>query len=88
MKVLVYLPEEKLAPKGGPFAVGYYYYEEMKRRGDNILEFTHVDAHYEDVHKKGRFVTSKFPKWFNNAHRTIRHIINRRKYLLRKTVRS
>lgn len=55
MKVLVYLPEEKLAPKGGPFAVGYYYYEEMKRRGDNILEFTHVDAHYEDVHKKGRF---------------------------------
>lgn len=53
MKVLVYLPEEKLAPKGGPFAVGYYYYEEMKRRGDNILEFTHVDAHYEDVHKKG-----------------------------------
>lgn len=32
MKVLVYLPEEKLAPKGGPFAVGYYYYEEMKRR--------------------------------------------------------
>ena len=81
MKVLVYLPEEKLAPKGGPFAVGYYYYEEMKRRGDNILEFTHVDAHYEDVHKKGRFVTSKFPKWFNNAHRTIRHIINRRKYL-------
>ena len=35
MKVLIYLEEEKLAPKGGPYAVGYYYRERRK----NLLFF-------------------------------------------------
>ena len=81
MKVLVYLPEEKLAPKGGPFAVGYYYFEEMKRRGEHTLQFTHVDHKYEDIHKKGRSITSKFPSWLNNLHRTIRGISHRKALL-------
>lgn len=81
MKVLVYLPEEKLCPKGGPLSVGYYYHEEMKRRGEHTLDFTHVNVQYEETHRKGRSITSKLPKWFNNIHRTIRDIINRRLFL-------
>lgn len=81
MRVLVYLPEEKLTPKGGPLSVGYYYNEEMKRRGDNTLEFNHIDSRYEDLHKRGRSITSKLPKWLNNFHRTIRGIINTTNFL-------
>ena len=81
MKVLVYLPEEKLAPKGGPLSVGYYYNEEMKRRNEHTLEFNHVDISYEDIHSKGRQLTALLPKWLNNLHRTIRGIRNRSKLL-------
>lgn len=81
MKVLIYLPEEKLRPKGGPLSVGYYYHEEMKRRGEHTLEFTHVDFEYEEVHRKGRSITSHLPKWINNIHRTIRGIKNISKLL-------
>ena len=77
MKVLVYLPEEKLTPKGGPLSVGYYYNEEMKRRNEHTLEFNHVSRSYEDLHRKGRLITSRLPKWINKFHRTIRGIINR-----------
>ena len=81
MKVLVYLPEEKLAPKGGPLAVGYYYNEEMKLRGENTLEFNHINEHHENIHNKGRKITSKLPKWLNRLHRTIRGIRNCSKLL-------
>lgn len=74
MRVLVYLPEEKLAPKGGPFAVGYYYHEEMVRRGEHTLEFIHVNTTYEDTHRRGRTITSRLPNWINSIHRTIRGI--------------
>ena len=75
------MPEEKLTPKGGPLSVGYYYNEEMKRRGENTLEFNHIDSTYEDLHKKGRTITSRLPKWINNIHRTIRGIRNRSNFL-------
>lgn len=39
MKVLVYLQEDMLAPKGGPLAVGYYYNCERKNRNDKTIEF-------------------------------------------------
>lgn len=81
MKVLVYLPEEKLCPKGGPLSVGYYYNEEMKRRGEHTLEFTHVNTKNEEIHRKGKNITRRLPKWINEIHRTIRHIISRRKFL-------
>ena len=81
MKVLIYLEKEKLAPKGGPFAVGYYYEEEMKHRGESIFDFLHVDKEDEEVHRKGRIITSKLPKWLNELHRTIRHILNRKRLL-------
>lgn len=39
MRVLVYLQKNKLAPKGGPYAVGYYYMQEQARRGDHFFSF-------------------------------------------------
>lgn len=81
MRVLVYLPEEKLIPKGGPLSVGYYYNEEMKRRGEHTLEFIHVDYKNEEAHRKGRSITRKLPMWVNDIHRTIRQIINIRTFL-------
>lgn len=39
MKVLMFLEEDKLSPRGGPYGVGYYYHCESKRRGDNIVDF-------------------------------------------------
>ncbi len=81
MRVLVYLPEEKLTPRGGPLSVGYYYNEEMKSRGEHTLCFNHIDETYENIHKNGRRVTSKLPKWFNNIHRTLRGIRSRSRFL-------
>lgn len=88
MKVLIYLPEEKLAPKGGPFAVGYYYREEMLRRGEHTLEFTHVNTKQENVHRAGRSITSMLPNWLNSFHRIIRDIIRRAFFLNGKTFAS
>lgn len=39
MKVLVHVNEKYLLPKGGAGAVCYYYNEEQKKRGENILDF-------------------------------------------------
>lgn len=86
MRVLVYLPEEKMKPKGGPLSVGYYYNEEMKRRNEHTLEFNHIDKAYEELHRKGRNITSRLPKWLNSIHRTLRGINNRKKFLNGKTV--
>ena len=86
MKVLVYLQEEKLAPKGGPYAVGYYYHEEMLHRNEHTLEFIHINKEYEDRHLKGRSITSKLPKWINVLHRTIRGIAYRKAFLNDKII--
>ena len=39
MKVLIHVYEKYLQPKGGAGAVCYYYNEEQKKRGDDILDF-------------------------------------------------
>ena len=38
-KVLVYFPKDSLAPKGGPAAVCFYYYQEQSARGDSFFDF-------------------------------------------------
>lgn len=42
-KVLFYMKENRLVFKGGPLAVGYCYYQEMKRRGDDTISFLPSD---------------------------------------------
>jgi len=42
-KVLIYLEEDKLAPKGGPYAVGYYICNELKRRGITNISFLQAE---------------------------------------------
>lgn len=48
-KTLVYLEKNKLEPKGGPYAVGYYIYKELKRLGDTKVNF--IDSDNELSHK-------------------------------------
>lgn len=39
IRVLFYLKEDNLAPKGGPLAVGYYYKQEFDKRGITNVDF-------------------------------------------------
>ncbi len=39
MKALIFMQEDKLTPRGGPFAVGYYLNEERRACGDTCIEF-------------------------------------------------
>lgn len=72
MKVLIYLPEEKLAPAGGPLAVGYYYHQEIEKNKDVEVEFiTAKEAHVNAVAKN---VVSHLPSWINQIHRSIRKV--------------
>ncbi len=78
MKVLIFLGEDRLTPRGGPYAVGYYINEERKKAGDDFIEFLPHNESYNRTHEKGRKLTDKLPKFFNKIHRTLRRI--RRNY--------
>lgn len=43
MKTLIYLEESKLAPKGGPYAVGYYIQQELIRQNRGDVDFIKDD---------------------------------------------
>ena len=86
MRVLIYLPEEKLTPKGGPLAVGYYYHKEMMRRGEQTFDFIHVDKKDEDFHRRGRAITSRLPQWMYKFQRLVRDILARRALLSGKAL--
>lgn len=86
MRVLIYLPEEKLTPKGGPLAVGYYYHKEMLRRGEQTFDFIHVDKKDEDFHRRGRAITSRLPQWMYKFQRLVRDILARRALLSGKVL--
>lgn len=45
MKTLIYLEENKLAPKGGPYAVGYYIKRRIQKLGIIDIEFLKVDGY-------------------------------------------
>lgn len=79
MKVLVFLEENKLSPRGGPYGVGYYYYYEMKKRGDKCLSFLSGDIKSELLRKNGQKITRYFPSVLNKMQRSIRQIISIRR---------
>ena len=65
-RVLVYLKENDLAPKGGPAAVCYYYNNEQIARGDNFFEFlppSNPDA-VPLSRRLEKIVLSMMPKYF------------------------
>ena len=72
MKILVFLEEEKLTPKGGPYAVGYYYYQEMKRRGESVMDFIHINSEAESQHSRYSRLASKLPSFLLSIVHTIR----------------
>lgn len=81
MKVLIYLEEEKLAPKGGPLAVGYYYNQEMKERGEHTFDFLHSDLLHEEFKRKGRDFFSKCPTWLRSLQQSLHIIYATNKFL-------
>ncbi len=85
MKVLIFLHEDKLSPRGGPYAVGYYINEERKKCGDGAIEFLPADETYNRVHSKGRKLTGNLPKWMNNLHRSVRRVASTYKCLFQET---
>ena len=50
MKVLIYLEENLLAPKGGPYAVGYYIHQQLKLRNNDKIHFLPVSK--ENTHRE------------------------------------
>lgn len=77
MKILIFLEENKLSPRGGPYGVGYYYYCESKKRNDNIIDFIHTPSLSQ---KNKKFI----PFFLIKIIRSIRKIINTNKFFHKK----
>ena len=65
MKTLIYLEESKLAPKGGPYAVGYYIQQELLRQNQKDVEFI-KDSNVPLVPRK---VSTNFMRFVQNCWR-------------------
>lgn len=65
-KILVYMQENRLVFKGGPFAVGYCYYHEMKRRGENTLAFLPPTTCVNNETKDSKIITAENKRSFLN----------------------
>lgn len=77
-KVLVFMPEDKLAPKGGPAAVCYYYNEEKKKRGDRYFEFLPAEGdRHPIVHTVENILIGIFP-FIKKRYKTMREINHHR----------
>ena len=71
MKVLIYLEENKLSPRGGPYGVGYYYKKEIERHNDKDIEF--LKSNYENITKK-RKIKQLIPKTIVNLIKSLRQV--------------
>lgn len=88
MKVLMYLNESELAPKGGPYGVGYYYHTEIQKRGDDSISFLHIDNPYEGIRKKEKKLFSFLPSCIKELYRNLRNIKQRRALLYGRPPKS
>ena len=62
-RILVYFREDKLAPKGGPAAVCYYYKTEQLKRGENYFEFLPPVLEEESLRRRvERLILKILPK--------------------------
>lgn len=87
MKVLVYLDKSRLAPKGGPFAVGYFYYQEILKNKDEEIEF--IDNSKGDIadnKKKNalQIIEKRMPKIISNLLLVVRTVLATRRILYGK----
>ena len=73
MKVLVYLAKNKLAPRGGPLAIGYYIFSEVQRTQTGWIEFLESGASAEKQEQFLKKYLYKFPA-LTKIVRSIRHI--------------
>lgn len=72
-KTLIYLNETLLAPKGGPYAVGYYVYNELKKRNVHNIHF--LAGSSEPLNRKKRLrIVQKWGAIINRIRRYYRAI--------------
>ena len=83
MKVLIYLEEQKLAPAGGPLAVGFYYHQEIQKNGDKEFDFVKTSNERSVAFTYAKSFSSYLPEWFNNIIRSIRRVKSTKRFLER-----
>lgn len=82
-KVLFYLAENKLIPKGGPFAVGYYYKTEQEKRNENLFEFLPIEyPKHPILNKVENVLHSLLPKSLFKKYWIKKSIVSHRNFLL------
>ena len=81
MKVLVYLKENELSPFGEPRGVGWYYNEEMKRRGEHTLSFLPSAGNGGEKDGRMKKLVKRLPKSLYNLQHNLRDIRKIRKLL-------
>lgn len=77
MRILFYLKENRLSPRGGPYGVGYYYWKEMKDRNENSIDFIGDNTSQDRIKSAGRKIASHLPEKvykFQQIFRDIRHL--------------
>lgn len=86
-KVLFYLAENKLSPKGGPFAVGFYYKMEQEKRKDDLFSFLPPEKPKRPLlYKFESIFRSLLPKTIFNKYWLRKTILFRKNFLLGKSI--
>lgn len=80
MKTLIYLPKEKLTPRGGPLAIGYYLQQQIEKNGDKDIVFLETNMVESESKRKFKELFRRLPRPLVQFQRSIRRIIGR--YLL------
>ncbi len=73
-RVLVYLDKKRLAPKGGPHAVGYFYHQEMLKREDETLEFIDLPEKHVKFKEREQSILKFLPGFLKNLYKNLRQI--------------
>lgn len=81
IKILFYLKEENLAPKGGPLAVGYYYKEEFMKRGIQNIDFLKGGDKNASFHKHEKTIMKYLPKFIKEKYWDFRVVRSYKKLL-------
>ena len=71
-KVLFYLQESTLAPKGGPSAIGFYYLNEKNKRKDATISFLNTPNKLESFHKGEESLMQNMPNWLRRIYSDVR----------------
>ncbi|SET25745.1 Glycosyltransferase involved in cell wall bisynthesis [Pseudobutyrivibrio sp. C4] len=80
-RILFYLQKNKLSPRGGPLGVGYYYWDEMKKRNESTIDFIENDSTTENIMGVARKIVGHLPKKIYDLQHSLRDIKRIKKLL-------